>query len=283
MTPPGDLHTRTLAIAGLGLMGGSFALALRGRCRRLLAVDPDPAVRQFALERAVVDEISDAPEPIFPQADLIVLAAPIPACLELLARLPDLHPGSAVIMDLGSTKTELARAYDRLPARFDPLPAHPMCGKEAGGLVNADPGLFAGSVFAFTPIQRTSETARRLAGEIAAAAGATPLWLDAETHDAWAARTSHVPYLVAAALVEALPDAAAALIGPGFRSAARLAGSDPEMIGGILWTNREQILSGLEEFTAGLAAFERMLRLGDPVEIEKALLAIRSKYQALLK
>ena len=140
MTDPDPLGSRT--IAGLGLMGGSLALALRGRCRRILAVDPDPGTRRLALANGVVDQIEAEPAGLFPKADLIVLAAPVRACLDLLGRLPDLHPGSSVVMDLASTKTEITAGYRRLPERFDPLPPHPMCGKENGGLEHAEAGLF---------------------------------------------------------------------------------------------------------------------------------------------
>lgn len=272
----------TIAVAGLGLMGGSLALALRGRCKRLLAVDPDEGVRRAAVESGIVDAIAADPEPIFPEADLIVLAAPVLQCLDLLDRLPELHPGSPVVMDLASTKSEIAAAYRRLPGRFDPLPAHPMCGKETGGLANAEPGLFSGAVFVFTPVERTSASARNLGEAIAAAVGARALWLDPETHDAWVARTSHAAYLLAAALTAATPAETAALIGPGFRSTARLAGSDPEMMADILLTNRDEIQAGLAGLRRELDRFAEALDGGERETILRSLIEVRSKYRELL-
>jgi len=279
----GALSTRTIAIAGLGLMGGSLALALHGRCRRVLAVDPDPDVRRLAVENGIVDEIESEPGGIFPQADVVVLAAPVLACIELLGRLPDLHPGSPIVMDLASTKAEIARAYERLPDRFDPLPAHPMTGRETGGLANAAADLFVGAAFAFTPLPRTSSAARRFGAEIAAAVGASPLWLEPETHDAHVARTSHIPYLLAAALAAATPPAAAQLIGPGFRSTARLAGSDPAMIAGVLLTNRDEIRSGLAGLNSNLAALAELLASGDETAVRAALETVQLKYKLLLE
>lgn len=283
MTDPDPLGSRTIVIAGLGLMGGSLALALRGRCRRILAVDPDPGTRRLALANGVVDEIEAEPAGLLPKADLIVLAAPVRACLDLLDRLPDLHPASPVVMDLASTKGEITAGYRRLPERFDPLPAHPMCGKENGGLEHAEAGLFEGAVFVFTRLPRTSPTARRLGEQIAAAVGATPLWLSPEDHDARVARTSHVPYLLAAALTAATPAAAAPLIGPGFRSAARLAGSDPAMIGGVLLTNREEIGSALADLRAELEALAALVAGGDETALLAALAAVSRKYGSLLE
>jgi prephenate dehydrogenase len=277
-----DLSGLTIAVAGLGLMGGSLALALRGRCKRLLAVDPDEATRKLAVASGIVDAIAADPEPIFPEANLIVLAAPVLQCLDLLERLPELHPGSPVVMDLASTKSEIAAAYRRLPGRFDPLPAHPMCGKEIGGLGNAEAGLFSGSMLVFTPVERTSASARRLGAGIADALGAQALWLDPETHDAWVARTSHAPYLLAAALAAATPVGAAALIGPGFRSTARLAGSDPEMIADVLLTNRAEIRTGLADLRRELDRLADALNDGERETIRRTLSDVRSKYRLLL-
>jgi prephenate dehydrogenase len=185
-------------------------------------------------------------------------------------------------MDLASTKAEIARACERLPARFDPLPAHPMCGKETGGLENAETGLFVGAVFAFTPLPRTSSMARRFGAEIAAAVGATPLWLEPEAHDAHVARTSHVPYLLAAALAAATPAAAARLIGPGFRSTARLAGSDPEMMAGVLLSNRSEVLAALAGAIAELENLAEILADRDNEVLLQALAQARKNYLGLI-
>jgi prephenate dehydrogenase len=158
-----------------------------------------------------------------------------------------------------------------------------MCGRETGGLVNATAGLFSGAVLAFTPAARTSSRAKALAHELAAALGAIPLWLDPDAHDARVARTSHVPYLLSAALAAATPPEAADLIGPGFRSTARLAGSDPVMIAGVLATNRDQILAGLSGFRAELDSLERMLETSDETALRAALEAVRRKYIRLLE
>lgn len=281
MTAAG-LSGRTAAIVGLGLMGGSLALALRGRCRRLLAVDPDEATRTLARERRIVDAIAARPEEILHEADLVILAAPVLASIDLLERLPELHPGGAVVMDLCSTKTAVSAACKRLPGRFDPLPAHPMCGKETAGLAGADPGLFAGAVLVFTPLERTSPVALDLGEELAAAIGARPLHLDAAVHDAWVARTSHLPYLLSAALAAVTPPEAAPLIGPGFRSTARLAGSDPEMMADILATNRDEVREALRELDSQLKGLAELLINAEPEEIRRVLEAAQLRFRELL-
>lgn len=248
-----------MAVGGLGLMGGSIALALRGRCRRLLGWDPDPAVVDLALETRVVDEAERLPDTIVARADLIVLAMPVAAIIDLLARLPPMQGGSPVILDLGSTKSAIVEAMASLPSRFDPIGGHPMCGKETPGLVNSQADLFQGAPFALTPLPRTTARARDLAEQLVRSIGACPLWIDAATHDRWVAATSHVPFLIAAALVLATPDETLPLAGPGLRSTSRLAASDPKMMLDILQTNRPAVLAALGAFQRELDVLESAL------------------------
>lgn len=252
-----------VAILGLGLMGGSLAMALRGHCKALLGIDPDPEARALASRWEVVDQVAARPEVLLPQADLVVLAAPVRTIVKLLERLPELHPGSAVVMDLGSTKAQIVAVMATLPERFDPIGAHPMAGKERPSLLNADVGLYHGAPFALTPLPRTSERARALALELVQAAGARPLWLDPETHDRWVGATSHLPYLVANALAAVTPAEAAPLVGPGFRSTARLAPSTLEMMLDIAATNRANLLDGVQRFRQRIEALEGALQADD--------------------
>lgn len=283
MDEPGFLSRSSIAILGLGLMGGSLAMALRGRCASLLGVDPDLQALALAEDWRVVDRSSTSAADILPQADLIILAAPVGAIIELLARLPDLHPGSPVVIDLGSTKQSILAAMQALPARFDPLGGHPMCGKEVSTLRHAEAGLYRGATFAFTPLARSSSRARLLADELALAVGAIPLWLDAETHDRWVAATSHLPYLIASALVAATPQDAFPLVGPGLRSTARLAGSSVPMMVDILETNRTNVLEASRRFRQALDALEAFLEAGDLAMLHQHLIQGAERYQALLK
>lgn len=277
-----DLANSVIAILGLGLMGGSLAKALRGRCRSLLAYDPDPGTVSLALQERIVDQaVLDARE-ILPKADLVLLAAPVRAIIALIHNLPDWHPGGPVVIDMGSTKTQVCQALAELPARFDPLGGHPMCGKTAHGLVNAEAELFQSATFAFTTLPRTGERARRVAVQLADAIGAHPLWLEAEVHDRWVASTSHLPYLLACALSLVTPAEYSPLVGPGFYSSSRLAGSSVPMMNDILHTNRENVLNVLRALRAELSLMESCLEQQNELELVQIMERAANHHQALV-
>jgi prephenate dehydrogenase len=258
-----DFTQSTVAIVGLGLMGGSLAFALGGKCKRVIGVDQDAPTVDLALDRGAVDAASTDPELILPLADMIILALPVRAILNFIRRIPEFHPGEAVVMDLGSTKVDIVDAMAEMPKNFDPIGAHPMCGKETSGFENADSWIYRGAPFALTPLERTTEVARGLAETLVQSVEATPIWLDPETHDAWVASTSHFPYLLAVALVSAMPPEAAPLVGPGFHDVSRLAGSNAEMMVDILTTNSEQVLEVARRFSGKLEQLERAIQAGD--------------------
>lgn len=271
-----------VAILGLGLMGGSLAMALHGKCATLLGIDPHPETLALAREWGVVDEAAAQPGESLACADLVLLATPVRTIIGLLEKLPALHPGSPVVIDLGSTKAQIVEAMGRLPARFDPLGGHPMCGKERVSLANAEAGLYQGAPFALTPLARTSLRARALAEQLVRAVGAQPLWLDPVIHDRWVGATSHLPYLVANALAAVTPPEARPLVGPGLRSTVRLAPSPWVMMGDILATNRENVLAGLRGMRERLGEIETLLERGDYDGLQHSLAEGARNYAALM-
>jgi prephenate dehydrogenase len=284
MTEDGfSLKDSTIAIIGLGLMGGSLALALKKHCRAIYGIDLHQATLELALSKNIVDRAEADPAELLPQADLIILAMPVPAILALLQRLPDLMPNPCVVFDLGSTKHLIVEAMSHLPERFDPIGGHPICGKEKLSLENADVALFQSASFVLTALPRTTSRARQAAEQIILAIGAQAIQMDASEHDRVLAFTSHLPFLVSSALASALTGIAAKetvkLAGPGFRSTSRLAGTPSSMMLGVLESNRENVLAAIDCLQNELTAFESALSSRDSKELLFLLDRSRAAYQ----
>ncbi len=282
-TAPADpLSEIRIAVLGLGLMGGSLGLALKGHCRAVLGYDPDPDARALARQLGAVERAVSDPGDILPEADLIVLAAPVRAILEWIDRLPDLHPGNPVVLDLGSTKVRICQALQALPARFEPVGGHPMCGKETAGIAYAEKSLYRAASFFFIQLPNSTPRACSFAEQMAAVLGARPVWLEAAEHDRWTASTSHVPYLVAGALATATPLEASQLVGPGFRSTSRLAGSSTPMMLDILTTNRAPVLAALRRVRMQIDQLETLLAEPDEADLADWMDHARGRHRHLV-
>ena len=276
------LAEQRVIILGLGLMGGSLALALQGKVSAVLGVDPDPAVRSLALQRGIVERVAENPAELLPESTLVILAAPVRSIISLVYDLPQLHPGRAVIIDLGSTKVEITQAMVTLPERLSPVGGHPMCGKETNSIIYATADLYVEAPFVFTPLSNSTPYALRLADEMATAVGARPLWVDPVDHDRWVAATSHLPYLLANALAYCTPLESKQLVGPGFRSMARLAPSSRRMMLDILITNQGNITASLTTLCTHLEQLRSALAVGD-FELVQSLLAYGAqKYDEII-
>lgn len=276
MDAPFSLDKSEVAIVGLGLMGGSLALALQGKCRTIVGVDRDEGVLEIALAQGWIEATAD-----FDTAhncDLLILATPVRtilAQLDALANATYYPPRQTVVIDLGSTKTHVVRAMANLPPRFEPVGGHPMCGKEVGGLRQAEADLYRDKVFVLCAPGYTSVRALSIAYELIQVIGAQPLMLPPERHDALAALVSHLPYTVAVALMRVVlaqdDEQAWRLAASGFRDTTRLAASDLTMMTDILLTNRDALLSALAAYQTELNALTVAIESGDPETIRAAL------------
>lgn len=277
--PDFNLASSKIAIVGLGLMGGSLALGLRGKCAALYGIDPDRAVVELALSQQIVDYADCDPAKLLPKVHLIILSAPVPAILTLLEQLPSYTPNSCIVIDLGSTKKLIVEAMSRLPERFDPIGGHPICGKEKLSLANAERTLYFAAPFLLTPLQRTTARALSAAHQIIEALGAKVRTLDAQEHDRILASTSHLPFLISSALALATNEDLSPFVGPGFRSTSRLAGTSSSMMLGVLQSNREHVLTALHRMQAQLAGIEAALSSMDYVKLESMLNDAQNKHQ----
>ena len=272
-----------LAIIGVGLIGGSFALALKqaGAVREVLGVGRDPARLTVARELELIDGVADYAEA--GQADCILLALPVGETEAVLRQLaPHLKPG-AVVTDAGSTKVNvIAAARATLGARFsDFVPGHPIAGSEQSGPGAARADLFQGKKVVLTPQIDIHADALATVRALWEAAGAQVETLDADLHDRVFAAVSHLPHLAAFALVDALAQRADGdtyfrFAASGFRDFTRIAGSNPEMWRDIALANREAVLVELDAYLAALQS----LRTAISAEDAAALLAVFSRARA---
>jgi prephenate dehydrogenase len=274
---------RELAIVGVGLLGGSVAKAARlgGLARRIVGVgrDPErlrPAVEDGTLDTAVTDLDAGVRE-----ADVILLAAPVLAIEGLLERVWGAAANGALITDVGSTKRNIVRTAERLavtrPLAF--VGSHPLAGSEQAGYRVARADLFRGATVVVTPTEKTELAALKTTTGLWEALGARVTSLDPETHDRTVAAISHLPHLIACALVDGagrVEPGALELAARGFRDTTRIAGGDPDMWTEIFLANRDALTAGIEAFRQALGDLQRVIETGRADALRAELARIKA-------
>ncbi|TDR82829.1 prephenate dehydrogenase [Paludibacterium purpuratum] len=252
---------RTLVVVGVGLIGGSFALALKraGFVERVIGVDRSQDNLRRAQELGVVDEISQDLAQAVADADMVLLATPVgqmAACLQAMA--PVLSPDT-LVSDVGSTKGNVVRILrEALPGHLARcVPAHPIAGSELSGAVAAQYGLYENRDVVLTPLPETDPAAVETIGALWRACGAHIAVLDADEHDRVFAAVSHLPHLLAFSYVNLIAgqDNAARCLdfaATGFRDFTRIAGSSPEMWRDVTLANRQALLAELRDYQTEL-------------------------------
>ena len=283
-SPVSELSDVHVSIVGLGLMGGSLAIALRPHVKKLTAVELDPNARRVLLERQMADEITGDLRRGIAQADLVVLATPVGTILQIIEQAPRLRPEGFMLLDLGSTKGQICAAMEALPAQFAAIGGHPMCGKESAGLKFAEETLYRNQTFVLCRTGRTSEQLERVAVSILDAIGAKPLLLEPQKHDRIVALVSHLPYFVSSALMQQAALAAAddervwSVSASGFRDSTRLSGSDPHMLQEITITNRAAIVQALRSHASNIEALIALLESEDDSALRAWLQARQAEH-----
>jgi prephenate dehydrogenase len=281
----------TLAVVGTGLIGGSFARALREArvTGRVTGFDRDPAAREAAVRLGVVDEAPDTLAAAVAHADFILVATPVRAIEGVLAEIaPHLKPG-ATVTDTGSTKQDVVAASAALGekrARF--VPGHPIAGREESGVAAAIATLYRGAKVVLTPQPDTAPDALAAVRAAWQSAGATVVEMDAAAHDRVFAAVSHLPHLLAFALVSEIAgredaDRLFGFAAGGFRDFTRIASGSPAMWRDIALQNRTALLEELDRYAARLAEYRALVDQSDAQGLEEMMAAARDAREAWLK
>jgi len=269
-----------LALIGCGLMGGSFALALRqaGLVQHITGFSASEKTRQRALELKVIDQACNSVAEAVQGADLVLLAVPVGAMQSSFAAMRSALAPQALLMDVGSTKCDvIASAQAHLGERLSCLvPAHPIAGKEVAGIEHAEATLYQARRTILTPLPQNSIRQIKMASEVWTAIGSHVSHMTPEAHDATFAAVSHLPHLLAFAAVNALTSQAQGaafleMAGPGFRDFSRIAASDSAVWRDILSANHTEVLTQLAHFRRALDAFENALKQGDNAALQQLI------------
>jgi prephenate dehydrogenase len=278
------MSIQTLTIVGVGLIGGSIGLAAKQRdlAKRVFGAGRRQASLQQALARGAIDEsFLDFREAV-QQADFAVFCTPVDFIADqILAAAPGCKPGT-LLTDAGSTKAALVRRVaDRMPPGVSFVGSHPLAGSEKHGPEHADANLFEGKLTVITPTAQTAGDTLERVSAFWRALGSDVITLDPEEHDRALALTSHVPHLVAAALVSLLKPELVSLTATGFRDTTRVAAGDPAIWTGIFLQNRAAVLTGLEVLGVSLDRFRRALESSDRVALGQLLAESKSMRDSL--
>ena len=266
-----------LGLIGCGLMGGSFALALKraGLVKRVVGYSKSPSTTERARQLGVIDVEAPSALMAVSGADIVLIAVPVAATEATFKAIKHLVTPQMLIMDVGSTKRDVVdagrRALREQIGSF--VPAHPIAGKEVAGVEYADVDLYVGKQVILTPIERTLTVQLQKAVDVWSALGCRVLKMSPEAHDAAFAAVSHLPHLIAFALMNAISGQPQgkdylSLAGPGFRDFTRIAASDPKVWRDIMVSNREELLAQSKIFQRNLHALELMISSGNGEALE---------------
>ncbi|WP_233249499.1 prephenate dehydrogenase/arogenate dehydrogenase family protein [Limnohabitans sp. Hippo3] len=269
-----------LALIGCGLMGGSFALALRkaGGVQHITGFSASEKTRQRAVDLKVIDQACTSVAEAVQGADLVLLAVPVGAMHDSFAAMREALGPDALLMDVGSTKCDVvAAAQAALGERLNCfVPAHPIAGKEVAGIEHAEATLYQDRRTILTPLPQTGIHKMQAAHDVWTAVGSHVSAMTPEAHDATFAAVSHLPHMLAFAAVNALtaqPQGTAFLemAGPGFRDFSRIAASDASVWRDILSANHAEVLLQVAHFRAALDQFETALLSGNTTALQQLI------------
>ena len=283
-----------LVIIGVGLIGGSFALALRkaGRVEHIVGIGRSQQNMQHAIELGVIDEIATDMASALHNADLVFLAMPVGQTAHIMAQIAPYLQANTIITDAGSTKQDVitaARHHLPMQNRHHFVPGHPIAGTEQSGAQAAQADLYINKHVILTPLPETSADAVKQVRQLWQVCGAQVAIMPADEHDQVLAVTSHLPHILAFTMMNYLNHSTShsenlfRFAGSGLRDFTRIASSSPEMWRDICLTNREVLLRQIDAYQNELNALQEMLKNNDGEALEQAFSQARGVRENWLK
>ena len=275
-----------LGLIGCGLMGGSFAMAMKraGLVKRVVGYSKSPTTTERARQMGVIDVEAPSALLAVSGADIVLLAVPVAATEATFRAIRHLITGNMLIMDVGSTKRDVVDAAGRVLRDHigSFVPAHPIAGKEVSGVDHADPDLYTGKQVILTPTEKTQAGHVQRAQTLWQALGCHVQQMSPDSHDAAFAAVSHLPHLLSFALMHAIVNQPQGkeflgLAGPGFKDFTRIAASDPKLWRDVLLANRVELVEQAKMFQRSLL---NMLQLAEDGEGDKLQDLIQQASQA---
>lgn len=269
-----------LGLIGCGLMGGSFALALKkaGLVKRVVGYSKSPSTTEKARLMGVIDVEAPSALLAVSGADIVLVAVPVSATENTFKAIRHLVNIKTLLMDVGSTKRDVVDAARRtLGSQLGTfVPAHPIAGKEQAGVEFADAELYRGRQVILTPIERTLTIQLKQAETVWQAVGSQVRMMSPDAHDAAFAAVSHLPHLLAFAYMNGLTSQPQvtdflSLAGPGFRDFTRIAASDPRVWRDVFSANKDELLTQSRAFRDALQAFEQAIAQGSPDDVARLI------------
>lgn len=271
---------KQLGLIGCGMMGGSFALALKraGLVERVVGYDKSPSKTETAKRMGIIDDAADSILQAVMGSDLVLIAVPVSATFDVLKSLQFGLNKDALILDVGSTKQSVIQAaetvFGTLPSNF--VPSHPIAGREQAGIEAADADLYVGKRAILTPTERTDAGAIADAITVWESLGMSVSQMTAAEHDAVFAAVSHFPHLLAFAYMNGLASQSEAqqflqMAGPGFKDFTRIAAGDPELWSDIFLANSQEILKQSATLSSSLKRLENAMRSGSTQTLKELI------------
>ncbi|MFA6378414.1 MAG: prephenate dehydrogenase/arogenate dehydrogenase family protein [Candidatus Omnitrophota bacterium] len=282
--PP--LTFRKAAVIGIGLLGGSIALALKKNhlAREVVGVSRRQAALNFALKNKIVDHGTSDIVKAVENADLVILATPIQTILSLLVSLGSRLKRGCILTDVGSTKASIVSAAQKhLPNHVLFVGGHPLAGSEKKGVEFSDAALFNQSFCLLTPTDKTNKEALEKVSEVWTRMGCIVKSTSPDEHDLILAYTSHIPHLLAYGLMEAIPQDYLGFGATGLKDTTRIAASNPQLWNDVCMQNSKNILKSLDETVRVLSTYRKAITAGDEGSLTEAFKKAKEKRDSLEK